>query len=301
MNPIENRIPILIQGASGHMGQHLVMNALMNSRLKVNVMMRDPSEMSDMVKRVEAAGGRVMKCDLSDRECLRDSTKGMHTVICTISACDDKACIEGQMALIDDCMKTGVKVFVPSIFGMNNEMLDRDEMMACPMTAFKVKIDDYLKSVKLPTLKIHVGIMMEQMMDVLRETQCYWGDEDLKHDLTSFENAARLTVEAVARKNVTGKIIYRGGSYTIKEIQDTYNKVRGSNVQWKRAGSLDDLKKLIETKKSEGDMKMVSRLRLMAMIFDKRSNFTTTNNKDFEEVRATSLEEFLKENSSIVM
>jgi len=303
MQKSQERTPILIQGANGHLGCYIVKQALLDSRLQVNVMTRDTSKNQDLWKKVESAGGRVFKADLSDKSSVKDITKGMHIVICTVSGnCEESTCVEGQKALIDDCVKNGVKLFVPSIFGMDNDRFSREELLACPMTAFKVKIDDYLKSSKLPSLRIYVGIMMEQLFDLLRETHCYWGDEKIKHDLTTFENAARLTVEAVARMDMTGgKIRYSGGRYTMKEIQDTYNKVRGTKMELKRAGSLDDLKKMIESKKSQGDEKSLASWRLQSLIYDERSSFVSTDNKSFTEVKPTSLEEFLNEHSEIMI
>jgi len=296
----DKRVSVLIVGATGKLGSEIVKYAMMHPKLDVNILIRDPSKNRELVALVKAGGGKVIIGDLSKPETLKNVTQGIHTVISAVNGADEKALTEGQIALAEDSIRNGVKRFVPSDFGVDYTLIKREELLSSFVTAYKVKFEDYLNAQdpKLPLLRFYAGNIAETFFYVLGQGHSYWG-EDVKHNITTYENIARLVVAAVAKPKLKGRVTYSGSNHTVKELQDIYNKVRDTNVQLKQAGSLDDLKKLTETKKNEGDNQTAGFLALLSIVYDKRSKFPKTDKRRFRKVKHTSVEDFLKESPEV--
>jgi len=293
------KLNILIVGATGHLGALITKHSLANPKLQVNILVRDPQKNKELVTEVETAGGRVIQGDLSQPETLRDVTKGMHTVISAVSSFDEKTIIGGQTALVKDSLRNGVKRFVPSDFGVNYTKFSKDELNLTPITGFKIKFNEYLETVPIKTLHFWTGALLETFFYFQSQGFSYWGDINHKYDFTSFEDTAKVVAAAVAREDLTGDVVFVGNELTITEFADIYNRVRGTNVEPKKAGSLSDLRKLYEQKKSEGDAMSVALLGLSLIIYDDRAKFDKNDNSKFAEVNETFLKEFLKQNPSV--
>jgi len=300
MVSVVNQLPILIAGATGQLGALVTRHALANPNLQVNILVRAPTKQPELTSQVQAAGGKVHKGDLANPETLKNVTQGIHTVISLITGTDDKITVDGQIALIEDSIDNGVKRFVPSDFGVDYTNISDEELLASFVTAYKVKLNKYLNKTSIPLLRFYPGSIAETFFYVLSQGHAYWGD-DIRHNITSYDNTARLVVAAVARPELTGRITYSGSNHTVQELQEIYNRVRGSNVELKKAGSLEDLRKLTASKKSEGDNQTAGFLALLSVIYDQRSKFPKTDNDKFPEVKGTSLEEFLKENPKVAL
>src|SRR5688572_25433595 len=136
-----DRISILIVAPTGKLGAPIAKHCLARPNLLVNVLVRDPSKDRDLLDQVEKAGGKVIKADFADLESLKDTTKGIHTVISAFASQDEKVFVEGHKALIDDAVKNGVARFVPSEFGVRYDKFSRDELLRCSFIGFKVKVN----------------------------------------------------------------------------------------------------------------------------------------------------------------
>jgi len=295
-----NKISILVAGATEQLGSAFTRYALQNPNLLVNILIRDPKKNPELVSQVEAAGGKVFQGDVTDTNSLNTATKGIHTVVSLINSSDPTIAADGQIALIKASIANGVQRFVPSAdFGVNYTNFSREELLASPITAPKVLVEDFLKTVSIPVLSLYAGGITETFFYIHSQGLSYWGDENVKHDLTSYDNTARFAVAAVANKDLTGRQVYVGGSYTIQEVANIYNKVRGTNVQPKRNGSIDDLRNLVAEKKKSGDAASGGFLALLVILNQQGSHFDKTDNARFTEVPTESLEEFLNAHPEI--
>ena len=131
----------------------------------------------------------------------------------------------------------------------------------------------------------------------------YWGDINQMFNLTAYEDAARITAEAVSRENQDGVLTFIGENLTIRELTDTYNRVRKTNKEPKQFSTYEELKNEYEEKKKEGKTKEADNLGISVVLYDKRSKFQTNNtgNNDFPEVKPTSLQDFLEQNPNIIL
>jgi nucleoside-diphosphate-sugar epimerase len=287
--------PILIVGATGHLGCLITKEALTKPTLQVNILVHDTTTNPEIVTCVEKAGGKVFKGDLNKPETLKEPTKGIHTVV-SVCHCpeDENVLVEGQTNLVNACVENGVERFVPSDFTENYQALSKEEIACIPMIAEKAKFDEFLTTTKIPVLKIRSGTITEVFFDSQKGGLGYYGDVDFKHNLISYESLAKFVVGALTRKNLTGELVFTDESITVGEIADVYNNVRGADIEPKRLGSLEDLKKKIEERKKEGDFAGAEFYGHLTLVFDPRVKFEKRHNVTIPEVHPTSLSEFLE-------
>jgi len=294
----QDKINILIVGATGNLGSLITKHSLAHPNLITNILVRDPQKNKELASQVEKAGGRVIQGDLTKPETLKGITKGMHTVIMTVSM-EPEVLYDGQKAVIDDCVANGVKRVVPTEYSENFVDFAKEELQCLPPILDKKKIEVYLKTLPLKVLQINTGLFLEALyMFLLQNGFTYWGDASHKFQTTSYENCARFIVAAVARKDLEGRLAYIANEITVPEAAEIYNKVRGTNKEAKLAGSLQDLKNLAEMARQKGDPHAYYH-DFFALVLDGRSRFPTMVNNDFPEVKATTAEEFLKEKPEI--
>ena len=108
----QNKVNILIVGASDALGSLITKHSIVKPNLIVNIFVRDPQKNKELTAEVERAGGKAFQGDVTKPETFRGVSKGMHTVIFTLSSFGSDANVEGQLALIGDCVANGDFIFV---------------------------------------------------------------------------------------------------------------------------------------------------------------------------------------------
>jgi len=298
MESENTRFNILIVGATGLLGSSITKYCLEKPNLIVNILIRNPDKDPELVSKVEKAGGKVIVGDLLKTETLKDCTKGMHTVVSVVnSLVDERIFKDAQIALIDDCVKNGVERFVPSDFGLNYYNLPQEDLAKLlPFGNAKYYVHNYLKEKPIKTLQISIGAFLESVFADPFKGLNYWGDLDYKYQLTTCDDTGKITAAAVARKDLTGDVVYVVNKLSAKEISEIYEKVRGVKITPKRLGSLEDLSKKFEEKIQEKDQHAIFILGIQKILTDKRSQFDENHLDNFPEVHPTSFEECLRQN-----
>jgi len=300
MESNNSRISILIVGATGALGSLVTKYCLERSNLLVNILIRNPDKDPELVNKVEKAGGKVIIGDLLKPDSLKDCTKGMHTVVSVVNSLEDERIFkDAQITLIDDCVKNGVERFVPSEYGLNYFNLPEEELAKLlPFGRGKYYVHKYLKDKSLKTLTISIGAFLESVVSPPFKQLKYWGDLNYKYQLTSCDDCAKITAAAIARKDLTGDVVYVANRLNLKEVSEIYEQVRGIKITPERLGSLEELSKKFEEKMKEKDKNQeeVFFLGIQKILTDERSQFPENHLADFPEVKTTSFEEYLKQN-----
>lgn len=295
MDSQNSKISILIIGATGTLGSLLTKYCLAKPNLIVNILVRDPQKNKEIVSLVENAGGKVIKGDVSQPETLKGITKGMHTVIALLPTFDAKTAVEGQIALINDCIENKVERVIPAEFSPNSARISRQELEGLPPLLNKVKVQEYLKTVPIKTLNINTGVLLDFYFKAALEKGFeYWGDTDFQLQLTTYDDTARLTADAIADKDLAGDVVFVSNEASVSELAEIYNRVKGTDLKPKKLGSLEDLRGQVEALEKQGNPNALM-LKLLGNLFDERFKFEKTNNAEFPEVKKTSIEEYLKQ------
>ena len=300
MQSQNEKIEILIVGATGRLGSLITKHTLTNPKLNVNILIRNPQKNPDLVASVEKAGGKVLTGDLGEPESLKDKTKGMHTVISASSQMDEKIALHGQIALIDECVRSGVERFVPSDFAENLYAFPREELAQYTAIEYNLKVLDYAKKSPMKTLHFWPGLFVDSFFELHRTDYGYWGNKEHRYDLTTYEDTARYVSAAVSQKDRTGDLFFSANDYNIDEITEIYNRVRGTSITPKQYGTLEDLrKKYEEEKKKSGESFPTVLLSIYLLIYDDRCKFDKTNNHEFPEIKPLTVEEYLVQNPHV--
>jgi putative NADH-flavin reductase len=90
-----SKIPILIAGATGQLGKFITEHSLANSKLQVNILVRNSEKNKELVEKVTKAGGKVHIGDITDPKSLQGVTKDIHTVISAVSG-DESIFVEAK-------------------------------------------------------------------------------------------------------------------------------------------------------------------------------------------------------------
>ncbi len=292
------KINVLIVGASGNLGSLVVKHSLAQPNLITNILVRDPQKNKELVSQVEKAGGKVLKGDVTQPETLKGVTKGMHTVILTVSY-EPHVLLEGQKAVIDDCVANGVTRIVPTEYSLNFMNFSKKELEKLPPVSLKINIREYLKNLPLKVLSISTGIFTEALYQFFFAGGFdYWGDVNNKLQVTSYEDTARFIAAAVARKDLEGPLFYVGNEVTVAKAAEIYNQERGTNKQARHLGSLEDLKKLAAEAEKKGEPHWFI-LEFLSIQLNPKAAFTTLANKDFSELKPETIEEVLRQKPDV--
>lgn len=295
----QNKINVLIVGAYGALGSLVTKHCLTKPNLLVNILVRDPRKNRELAAEVEKAGGKVLQGDVTQTETFRGVSRGMHTVIFTLPPFGSDTNVEGQLAMIDDCVKNGVERIVPANFTWNFSKYTCDELSCHALPTGKQKVKDHLKTLPVKTLVVDNGIFLETMLQLaLGKNFEYWGDVDQKYQITSYEDAAQFTACAVARENLEGYLAVVAHDLSVKELTTIYNKVRGTSIMPKKLGSLADLKVKTEELERKGGIEAILS-RLWTFFWNDRCRFDKVDTDKFSEFKITSVEDFLKQKSEI--
>lgn len=282
-------LPILIVGATGQLGVKLTEHALNHPNITVSILVRDRKKISDLARRVEEKGGRVIEADITKPETVKDVTKGIHTVVTALYGME--TFYEGQNNLLQDAVKNGVKRFVPSEFGFPYETLQPGDH---PVIDPKIKFRAELLKTNIKGVFIVNGFIMETFLAYNGDFG-YWGDESLRQDLTCYDDIAKFTIQFLSHPNKSGTIKIRGDKLTVPEMAAIYSKVTGKDMKAKNNGSLEDLKNLIENLKKAGEFGKAIGLGFFYLIFQEKYKFKNADNNKFKNIKARTFEEFLSE------
>jgi len=300
MDSQNNRLSILIVGATGRLGSLITKHCLAQPKLLVNILVRDPQKNKELAEAVEKAGGKVWKGDISKLETLDEPMKGVHTVISATSQMDRETALDGQYALIDACVRNGVKRFSPSDYAENMEKFSREEQKELGVVEFKSLVHDHLKKTSLKSIHFWPGLFVDSFFEVNAKDFGYWGNPDHIYDLTSYEDTAKYVAAAVVDENRTGHYNFSVNRLTIKQVADIYNQVRGANAVPRNRGTLQDLRNSYnESNKTEPTAFKTVLFAIYLLIFDDRSTFDKVHNSEFPDVKTTSIKEYLEQNPNV--
>jgi len=236
------------------------------------------------------AGGKVLLADVANPGTLKNTTKGIHTVVSALIG-DDNTVLEGQKALLKDGIDNGIKRFVPSDFSLDYTKVGADEH---PWLAQRIAFKKLLAGSPVKGLHVFNGIFMETFFYLQSQNLMYLANPNQPINITTYEDTARYVAAALAKPDRVGELRVSGDIVTPKQIADVYNKVRGTKIEARKNGSLEELKRMISEYKAKNEYFKAALLGYSVPMSDGRGFYSKTNNAEFPEIRTTPFEEYLK-------
>jgi nucleoside-diphosphate-sugar epimerase len=298
MQSSNNRISLLIVGAHGKLGRELTKLALNDQRFLVNVLSKNMKEDDQCCKMIKDKGGKVWEADIMDTNSIRDVTKGVHTIISAIDG-DEKTIFEGQMNLLNDGIRNGLKRFVPASYlaDLSKTFGKEDD----PILSYRNRFVDELKKTNVKGLFIYTGMFMETYFELFRTGELgYWGEESQKIDLISRSDAARFIITAVSDPDKSGEVYVTGVQMTVRDVADTLKKVRGKEITVKKLGGIEELRKEADKLRKEGNLHDAMKYLYALHSFDGKGKLTSIQNNQFPNVKPMNLENFAQMNPDMI-
>ena len=204
---------------------------------------------------LESLGAKLVEGDLNDRLSLEKACTGVDTIVSAVSGWDDVV-VTGQLNLLQAAKKVGVSHFMPSDYSYDYFKIQLGDNY---LSDFRIKVAQAVKESGLDYTFIMNGIFTEvflspffHVFDFEAGTAEYWGDGDTKFDVTTIDDTAKYTAEAVVDpRAVNTSFQVAGDQVSMKEAIAAYEEVKGNKLNQVCKGSVDDLKVWIEKMKAE--------------------------------------------------
>ncbi|KAK1461938.1 hypothetical protein CCUS01_01528 [Colletotrichum cuscutae] len=286
---------VLVAGATGNIGQRLV-DALHARGHQVRGLGRNPAKLTD-ARRAKLEGFVVTK------------------IICAYGVFPTELQFDGQLLLLRAAERANIRRFVLSTW--NNDW-SRDPLgmheSYDPFIAFR-----RIAEISSPIRPIYVftGVLAEVFWvfpdhpygavelngywDGRDKSMSFWGDGNKPFPWTTERDAAEFTAAIVSRDDAEEGGCWdtvSGIIHSVRELAAAYERVKGKQVSFKIRGTDEDLKTLaFEARKAATPRQFFQYMSYFYQLYTNNGTWDMAKvDNDKLDVRATSLEDFLRDN-----
>jgi nucleoside-diphosphate-sugar epimerase len=255
---------VLIAGITGTLGTKIATAILHKGAMQVKGLVR-PGTLSDDLKQQKLAnltelGVSFVEGSLSDLPSLEKACEGVDVVVSTVKGvrADDEpeVILFGQINLMEAAKRSGVKRFVPSDYSvdyfkldwLDNYNLDCRKLLAEKLMGSGLGYTFILNGAFTEVQLSPWG----RLFDFQAGTFTYWGDGEIPCDLTTMDDTAKYTAEAIADPMMENRALKVAGDVlTMKQILAAYEETTGKKLIEKQSGSVEQLKVSIEQSRNK--------------------------------------------------
>ncbi|KAF2168629.1 hypothetical protein M409DRAFT_21374 [Zasmidium cellare ATCC 36951] len=248
----------------------------------------------------------IHEADATNFENLRKALKGATTFVCCYLG-EDSLMVEGQKLLIDACITEQVPRYFASDYSFDFRNLKRDKL---PHKDCQIDIYEHLQQLgkhgKIKPVHILNGAFAEAfvsaymgIIDPESKSLHYWGSGEEVWEVTTVENMAEFTVEAIANPGATGLLRVQGDFTSALHLGRLVEDVYDVKLRYEKLGSLEDLYKALQESKSARPNEPFAWLGLAYNyhIINGQTLMRGNDNSMFPDFRPETLKEFLKTHS----
>ncbi|MBH8574399.1 NmrA family NAD(P)-binding protein [Nostocaceae cyanobacterium CENA369] len=249
---------VLLAGATGMLGSKIALALASKESIDLRIMVRSRkvnNEKKQQQINILEGLGVIVEGDLNDQESLEKACTGVDTVVSAVSGWEDVV-VTGQLNLLAAAKKLGVSHFIPSDYTYNYFNIQLGDNY---LSDFRIRVAQAVKESGLDYTFIMNGIFAEvfvspffNVFNFETGTAQYWGDGETQFDVTTIEDTAKYTAEAVVDPraiNTSFQVV--GDVISMKEAVAAYEEVKGKKLTQTSKGSAEDLKAWIEQLKAE--------------------------------------------------
>lgn len=157
---------------------------------------------------------QTVAVDYNDVNSIREAFEGVDVVISTANAPDS---LQFHKRLADAAKVQGVKLFVPSDFGMDIDAIPPAELP--PQLQVKQEIAAYLEQIGLPYLRIHTGVFAEYLFSP-------FVGFDVERSAFRLVGSSEVPVASTAKADVGGFVAHILSTQPLSEVQNQEVKIQ---------------------------------------------------------------------------
>jgi len=197
---------VAIAGITSKLAQRIALEILSkHPSAHISGSSRDTSKLPSTLK--DSSRISLINSDPYDVSALRTLIRGADVVICCYFA-DNETMLNGQKILIDLCEEEGVPRYIASDYTLDFRGLEFGDI---PMKDPMKHVQAYLETKKVVKgVHILVGMFMETfwtafgVLDAETKTFRYWGDGNVKFEMTSMKAVAEYAAAVVLDPKAVG-------------------------------------------------------------------------------------------------
>ncbi|GKT47932.1 bifunctional pinoresinol-lariciresinol reductase 1 [Colletotrichum spaethianum] len=239
MSTIKN---VLVVGASGNVGRSTI-KGLLEENFQVTGLTRESSSATF------PEGVRHLKTDFSEAS-LIEAFGNQDAVISTVSSIQSDGALGLQKTLIDAAIAAGVKVFVPSEYGIDTADVTAPQYI--PFLSEKIETVRYLKERqdKISWTALITGSMFDWGLnipgfggwDVAARTVTIFDGGDIPFEATNLDQAGRAIAKSLRKSDLTRNQYVYVNSFTVtqNEVLRALEKATGDKFTVSQ-GSVEEL------------------------------------------------------------
>lgn len=241
-----------------------------------------------------------MEGDLNNFASLENACSGVDTVLSAVNANGNPEIeLTGQLNLLNAAKAAGVSRFMPSDYSADYTKLQLGDHHNYD---FRIQVAQAVKESGLNYTFIMPGAFMDvffapffSVFDFQNGTVEQWGDGNTLFDLTTMDDAAKYTAEAVVDPIAMNTAFqFAGDVVTMNDVIATYQNVTGQSLNVQHKGSIADLKTQIESLKSDPNPWSYIRLQYLWIMESGMVKLEHLVNDCYPNIHPTSVEEFFR-------
>ena len=239
---------ILLAGATGMFGSRIAHHLLARPDARLRLLVRDITGNKEKLEPLVKGGAELIEGDLADAASLDRATHGIDVIVSAVQGGPD-VIVDGQVALAKAGKANGVRRILPSDYAL-------DLFKATPgehaMFDMRAEADKRIAALGLEQVNVLQGGFMDMFLpghgaiDLDAGTITFFGDGNLKVEVTSVEDTARMVARVALDRSVpSGKFAFAGDRISFREAGAIVAEATGQSIEPVSMGSEDDLRAMM--------------------------------------------------------
>jgi hypothetical protein len=289
---------ILVAGATGNLGNKIV-NALLEKEAEVRAIVRRETN-AEKVVQLEQKGVKVFTVDMNNKNEIARVCKGVDCVVSALSGLRD-VIIDIQKVLLEAAIEAKVPRFIPSDYSIDFTNLKVGENRNLDL---RREFHTYLENAPIEITTIFNGAFMDmltaEMPLILFKFKriLYWGNPNVKMDLTTTFNVAEFTANVALDENTPRYLHIAGSNVNAHDVQKIMSEITGLKFGLISPGGIGLLNTIIKVAKFfNGDSKDLypawQGMQYMRDMMEGRAVINSHDNDRYKNINWTSVKEFL--------
>ena len=289
----------MVAGATGNLGGRIV-DALLEKGANVRALVRAETE-REKTNALREKGVRIFEVNSLDKNEIAEACAGCACVVSALAGLRDVV-IDVQTALVEGAVKAGVPRFIPSDYSLDftplapgtNRNLDLRREFHRILDDAPIRATTVFNGAFMDLLTTDMPLILFRFKRIL-----YWGDPNVKMDLTTMDDAAEYTARAALDDDAPRYLRIAGDSVSAAEVKEIVSQVTDKNFRLFRAGSIGLLNIIIKIARFFAPAKTKlypawQGMQYMRDMMEGRAELDSHDNDRYSDMRWTSIEEFLK-------
>ncbi|EJD37282.1 NAD(P)-binding protein [Auricularia subglabra TFB-10046 SS5] len=304
---------VLVAGITGNFGQMLT-DSLLARGHRVRGLARDPAKMDG--PRLAKLESFIKSENYYDIPALDCGCKGVDAVVCTYPG-QAELQLEGNLLLLRAAERAGIRVFVTSTYNgdwRNMQLGQHESYDALIALRNHAELSSDIKPIYM-----FVGIFADLFFarpgfgefsprangawDKEGRAVHVWGTGDEIWHWTTYRDAAEFTAAIVGREDAAqgGFWSVCSGAHSLKQIAETYGRVKGCTIDVQYKGTVDQLREIALAARKNGSRRNYwGYLGWFYQLYIIEGAWALNNlDNDKLDVKPTTLEEYLRETPGV--